>query len=171
MQATEALMAFPAGLHGSRGAIWIVTLRLRWFCILHRNTPSNRCIQNAISCTLNNNACTHPFSKERLLLETTDMMRNPMTRSEEWTHGNGSENMYVMVTHQFILAGLLAPLVHRKCCHFLLRLSPQGLSFASVSFLFCSLHLREQCMGFVIALRSGGEMQSPSFLLTRNETR
>lgn len=39
----------------------------------------------------------------------------------------------------------------------------------SVSFLHCSLHLREQCMGFVIALRSGGEMQSPSFLLT--ETR
>jgi hypothetical protein len=30
---------------------------------------------------------------------------------------------------------------------------PAGLSFASVSFLFCSLHLSEQYMGFLIALR------------------
>ena len=46
-------MAFAAGLHRSRGAIWIVALRLCYFCILHRTTPFHRCIRNAISCTLN----------------------------------------------------------------------------------------------------------------------
>jgi hypothetical protein len=44
MSGTEALMAFPAGLHSSRGAIWIVALRLRWLCILHRTNPFHQCI-------------------------------------------------------------------------------------------------------------------------------